>query len=80
MLCYYPGSLYLLLFLVLQFGYLLEYTSPTIGIILNNPASTQLNSQIITEKLKDNSLLGRLIRTIQGSLFNIVPTESHIKA
>ncbi len=61
LLRHYPGPLYLLLLLVLQFGCLLGYTGPPTQIMSNNLASALLDPQIITEKLKDDLLSGCVI-------------------
>ena len=78
LLRHYPGPLYPLLLLVLQFGCLLGYTGPSTWIMSKNLASALLDPQIIIEKLKDDLLSGRVIPAIQSypfisSLLSFVP-------
>lgn len=56
LLHHYPGSLYLLLLLILQFVYYLRYTGPSTQTSSKKLVSILLNLQIITKKLKDNLL------------------------
>ena len=69
LLRHYPGPLYLLLLLVLQFGCLLGYTGPPTQILSNNLASALLDPQIITEKLRDDLSSGRVIPATQSYPF-----------
>ena len=65
MLRHYPGPLYLWLVLVLQFGCLLGYTGPPAHIHSKNLVFALLDSQIITQKLEEDLLSGRVIPATQ---------------
>ena len=65
LLRHYPGSLYLWLVLILQFGCLLGYTGPPAHIHSKNLVSALLDPQIITQNLEEDLLSGRVIPATQ---------------